>query len=167
MSKQLILIRHAKSDWNHPDLSDFERPLNTRGQRDAAMMGLRLKNCGIFPDCMLSSPAKRAQSTAEHIANALEFPLSKIDWLDELYLADVTTMMQLIRQTPDKISTLALVAHNPGISMLATALAGVSIANMPTCANVRLQCDCDNWHATRKFSLLDFNYPKQEQRHQT
>jgi len=162
MSKQLILIRHAKSDWNHPDLSDVERPLNPRGQRDAAVMGLRLKNCGIRPDCMLSSPAKRAQSTAEYIANALEFPCSQISRQEQLYLADANTIIQLIRQTPDKINTLILVAHNPGISMLATALSGTPIGNMPTCANIRLQCNNDNWRAACEFSLLDFDYPRRE-----
>jgi len=163
MSKQLILIRHAKSDWNHPNLSDFDRLLNERGYRDAPDMGMRLKHHlkpdGMLPDCILSSPAQRAKSTAELIATALDFPTTQIDWRQELYLADSADMMQLIRQIPNHIATLALIAHNPGISMLATALSGISIS-MPTCATVRLACANDDWRSAEHFTLLDFDYPK-------
>jgi len=161
MPKQLILIRHAKSDWNTPGLADFDRPLNERGYRDAPIMGARLKASGILPDRILSSPARRAQSTAECIAAALDFPCAQIDWRQELYLADTSTMLQIIQQTADNTATLALVAHNPGISMLAAALCGISIS-MPTCAIVRLECAGDHWYTADNFSFVDFDYPKRK-----
>ena len=72
--KNLLLIRHAKSSWDDPLLSDQERPLNKRGKRDAPAMGLMLKEKGLHPDLILSSPAKRALKTAKLIAEAIDYP---------------------------------------------------------------------------------------------
>ncbi|MDX8392205.1 MAG: histidine phosphatase family protein [Mariprofundaceae bacterium] len=161
--KQLLLIRHAKSDWNDFNLTDFDRPLNERGQRDAPRMGARLKKTGIKPDIFLSSPALRARSTAEFIAMSLTFPTAQIEWVNELYLASATGMMAIIRHTPDTFNTLALVAHNPGISDLAASLANINIGNIPTCGTVHLRCDSDNWSMAGNFTLVDFDYPKRNQ----
>ncbi|MBC7912920.1 MAG: histidine phosphatase family protein, partial [Pyrinomonadaceae bacterium] len=68
--KQLLLVRHAKSDWNNSDLTDFERPLNKRGQKDAPEMAERLLHQHIIPQLIVSSPAVRALTTAEHFADA-------------------------------------------------------------------------------------------------
>ena len=76
--KTLYVIRHAKSSWDEPDQSDFERGLNDRGKRDAPRMGKRLKERGIHPDLMLSSPAKRAYSTAKRIAEVLDYSTKNI-----------------------------------------------------------------------------------------
>jgi len=160
MLKQLLLIRHAKSDWNDPALSDFDRPLNERGERDAPLMGARLKDQNIKLDRLLSSPAQRARSTAEHIAKAIAFTAQDIDWMTELYLASPSSMLEVIQNTPANINNIALVAHNPGISELAAALSGFSIGNIPTCGIVRLQNDSENWNIGSPFTLLDFDYPK-------
>ena len=73
--KTLILVRHAKSDWNEPGLSDIERPLNERGKKDAPMMAKRLRKKGLKIDAFLSSPAKRAFRTARFFAE--EFDVKK------------------------------------------------------------------------------------------
>jgi len=75
--KTLYLIRHAKSSWDDMNLKDFDRPLNDRGKNDAQEMGKRLKERGIFPDVILSSPDIRALETSKMIARALNFPLEK------------------------------------------------------------------------------------------
>ena len=63
--RELFIMRHAKSSWDDPTLSDFERPLNRRGKEDAPLMGEHLKRLGIKPDLIVSSPAKRAKKTAK------------------------------------------------------------------------------------------------------
>jgi phosphohistidine phosphatase len=73
MERTLVMIRHAKSSWANPLQSDFERALNERGERDAPMMGARLKAAGILPELIISSTAKRAKSTAKKIATALDY----------------------------------------------------------------------------------------------
>ena len=63
--KKLYLIRHAKSSWKDITLDDFDRPLNKRGKTDAPFMAQKLKDKNIYPDIIISSPAKRAKSTAK------------------------------------------------------------------------------------------------------
>ncbi len=72
--KTLYIVRHAKSSWDDPYLADFDRPLNGRGKRNVPDMGNRLAQLGIKPDLLLSSPANRAISTANGIAEALGYP---------------------------------------------------------------------------------------------
>ena len=76
--KTLYIIRHAKSSWTNPLMDDFDRPLNKRGELNAPHMGKRLKEKRIVPDLMLSSPAKRALSTCEKIADVLNYSREKI-----------------------------------------------------------------------------------------
>ncbi|MDZ7649748.1 MAG: histidine phosphatase family protein [Cytophagales bacterium] len=85
--KTLYIIRHAKSCWDNLDLSDFERPLNDRGKKDAPRMGKRLKERRVTPDVMLSSPATRALVTCQEIAKVLGFPEEKIKTDKRLYHA--------------------------------------------------------------------------------
>lgn len=162
MTRHLLLIRHAKSDWSDPSLSDFDRPLNARGSKDAPKMGKRLANRKLLPDRMVSSPAQRARSTAEVVAQQLGFPLHDIDWMTELYLASPLGMLDVIRACPEQVGTLALVGHNPGISELAARLTGTPIGNIPTCGIVHLSADFDTWSQADSFTLVDFDYPKRK-----
>jgi len=155
------LIRHAKSDWGNPLLSDFDRPLNERGEQNAPMMGERLAASGLRPDYMLSSSAKRAKSTAEFIARSLGFPPHNIDLMTELYLASPRSMLDTIRNCPDHVTTLALIGHNPGISELANQLCGDLIGDIPTCGIVHLSANLQGWRkAENNFQLIDFDYPR-------
>jgi len=162
MIRHLLLIRHAKSDWGDSSLSDYDRPLNKRGARDAPMMGERLATSVARPDRILSSPAQRARSTAESIARRLGFPAHDIEWMSELYLASPVGMLDVIRGCPDDVTTLILIGHNPGISTLAAQLCGQMPGNIPTCGIVHLTGDFNTWRDTDHFSLLDFDYPKRQ-----
>ena len=162
--KTLILMRHAKSDWDDFNASDFDRELNARGKRDAPLMGYRLAACAIQPDAFMVSTACRAKSTAELMVPALGFSLAEIDWRDELYLASPSAMKSVIRQTADHVQTLALLAHNPGITELVNQLAGTDISNVPTCGVITLELPVDHWiDVGNKATLLDFDYPKRLQ----
>ena len=162
MYRKLWLIRHAKSDWSRAGLSDFARPLNARGLRDAPMMGARLKKAGMHPDAFISSPAMRARTTAALMAEALAFPPDEIQMLESLYLASPHTMLEAIGQIPDSVENLALVAHNPGISELA-AMLGCTAGPLPTCAVAVFSGDIENWGQARHLEPLAFDYPKRAQ----
>jgi len=162
MIRHLLLIRHAKSDWSNPSLSDFDRPLNVRGEQDAPMMGVRLAASEIRPGRMVSSPAKRARSTTESIARSLGFPVHDIDWISELYLASPAGILDVIHNCPDNVTTLTLVGHNPGISALAAELCGQMLGNVPTCGIVHLTGDFNTWKEADNFHLVDFDHPKRK-----
>ncbi len=158
--KTLILIRHAKSDWSDFSARDFDRELNERGKRDAPVMGQRLAARDIQPDAFVVSTACRAQETARLMTPALGFSIADIQWKDELYLASPSTMKSVIRQTADHVQTLALLAHNPGITELACQLAGTDISNMPTCGIITFELPVDRWAELNHARLIDFDYPK-------
>ncbi|OIQ02364.1 MAG: hypothetical protein AUK36_07270 [Zetaproteobacteria bacterium CG2_30_59_37] len=160
--RHLLLIRHAKSDWGDASLSDFDRPLNVRGECDAPMMGDRLAANGPRIDRMISSPARRARSTAEAIARSISFPAHEIDLMTELYLASPALMQDVIRSCPDNIGALALVGHNPGISALASQLCEKNLGEIPTCAIVHLCCKAASWSEATRFELVDFDHPKKQ-----
>jgi len=162
MIRHLLLIRHAKSDWDDPSLSDFERPLSARGERDVPIMGSRLATSSILPERIMSSPAQRAKSTAMGIARYLALPMQDIEWREELYLASPATMLDAIRNHPDHVTTLFLIGHNPGISALTTELCGEVIDNIPTCGIAHLVGEFNSWKEAGKFRMVNFDYPKRQ-----
>jgi len=164
--KELLLIRHAKSDWNHPELADFDRPLNGRGGRDAPFMGKMLASQGLCPDYFIASPSKRARMTAMAIAEAVAFPMDAIEWRQALYLASPDTLLAQIRHVDSGAKRLALIAHNPGLTVLANRLAaplGISISNLPTCGIARFQVEIKAWSEAGPERVMNaaFDHPKQ------
>ena len=160
MKRRLVLIRHAKSSWANPLQSDYERPLNDRGERDAPMMGKRLKDAGILPDKIISSSAKRAAQTAKHIAKALGYAEDRIEWHDELYHCVPSVFEEVLYNVEDEVGTLFMVAHNPGISEFAGQISGNrDAADMPTCAVVGVNIDAEHWSdfllAKKELFLMD------------
>jgi phosphohistidine phosphatase len=142
--KKLILVRHAKSSWNEPGLSDRDRPLNDRGERDAPKMGERLAKEGVKPDVILSSPAVRALATAQIIAGKLDFRRKDIRVDERLYLADADDLLEVIRELDDEAKRVMLVGHNPGLADLAHRCSS-TISDMPTCAVAMFGFDAKSW----------------------
>lgn len=158
--KRLVLIRHAKSSWANPLQSDFDRPLNERGEHDAPAMGTRLKAAGISPDLIIASTAKRAAQTAKHIAKATGYEPEKIEWHEELYHCVPAVFEEVIEQADESIHTLFIVAHNPGISDFAAQLdERRQIRHMPTCAVAGFELGAARWsdfvQGTKKTILFD------------
>lgn len=144
--KRLVLIRHAKSSWTNPLQSDFDRPLNDRGEHDAPMMGVRLKEAGVIPDRIVASTAKRAAQTAKHIAKSVGHDKEQIEWEEELYHCVPSVFEEVIYRMDDTVETLFIVAHNPGISEFGAQLDSAhSIHHMPTCAIACFEADADRW----------------------
>lgn len=160
--KRLALMRHAKSSWQHAELSDFERPLNKRGLRDAPEMGRRLREANFRVDCILTSPARRAAVTAHTIAEAIDFPATDIVDVEELYLADPGRILDEVAALPSSCNSVMVFGHNPGFTQLANAIGNLEIDNMPTCSVAVFELPVENWSEikTTPGRLLFFDYPK-------
>jgi phosphohistidine phosphatase len=164
--KMLYVIRHAKSSWEEESLSDFDRPLNERGKRDAPAMGKRLKGKQVAPGLMLSSPAKRALSTAKRIAKVLGYDKDKIKTDRRLYHADSEMILSVVREVKSKHDTVCIFGHNPGLTDFVNALMNekMMIDNIPTCGVVAFNAEINDWKDL-KFKgakVMFFDFPKNE-----
>ena len=119
----LYLMRHAKSDWHSAARSDFERPLNQRGTKDAVRMGQWLDANDLRPEVLLSSPAQRARQTALAVAESLGVNDNEVLFNKDLYLADRATLLNVLHTVPSTTDSVLLVAHNPGLDDLVDWLA--------------------------------------------
>jgi phosphohistidine phosphatase len=166
MKKTLIIVRHAKSSWENEDLSDFERPLNDRGKRDAPRMAKRLKEKRVYPDMMLTSPAQRALATCEIIAEGLGFAKNKIVREKSLYHASASQILQTLQQLRDRDEeeVVMIFGHNPGLTEFANELLHENIDNIPTCGVVGCRLDIDEWKKMKwGCGAMDyFDFPKKK-----
>ena len=121
--KRLYLLRHAKSNWADPDKLDADRPLSPRGRRAAPAMGRFMRKQQLVPALVLASTARRAEETWDLLAEALRADVP-VEASDKLYLASPARLLKAIRAVDDKIPSLAIVGHNPGLQALALELAG-------------------------------------------
>jgi phosphohistidine phosphatase len=162
MSKNLWLIRHAKSSWSHGELQDNFRPLNERGYRDAQEMSARMKKNEIMPDLIICSPAIRAYSTAMIFADVLKYPHGEMRIIKKLYGAATTDYLSAINALPDQYNTVFLFAHNPTISQTMELLAGLEHQELPTCGVAHIQFAHESWAACAAHSgkLMLLDYPK-------
>lgn len=160
--KKLFIVRHAKSSWDFPELDDYDRPLNKRGKKNAPEMGKRLAIKSVKPGAMVTSPAKRAASTARRIAEQLSYPVSDIRKEPMLYHGSVTNMIHVIRSAPDAVETLMIFGHNPGLTDLANRLSGSDIYNIPTCGIAEIDFNVGSWQEIEQGSgsLVSFDFPK-------
>ncbi len=150
MARELLILRHAKSDWDSGHASDFERPLSRRGKNDAPRVGAWLYREGLVPDHVISSPAERARQTAVKVCKSLELSKKKIVWDPEIYEADVSGLLQVLGRCPSDAPTVLLVGHNPGLESLVQYLAGDDLEAaedgklLPTATVARLEMP-DDW----------------------
>jgi phosphohistidine phosphatase len=141
--KTLILLRHAKSDWDDPSLRDYDRPLAERGKRDAPRIGRRLAELGINPDLVIASGATRARQTIEAVSKAARFE-ANVQFDDRIYSASTPELAKVVRELPDQYSSAILVGHNPGFEDLLSSLTG-KVQHMPTCTAACLRLAADTW----------------------
>lgn len=164
--KTLYLIRHAKSSWDAPDLDDFERPLNKRGNKDAPNMAKRLKEKGVTPDFLITSPAARALDTCKEFARILDYDKEKIKTDKRLYHANEDQILTVVREFKDRErdeeEVVLLFGHNPGLTEFANVLLNETIDNVPTCGVVKAHLKIDRWKDTAFGcgTLASFDFPK-------
>ena len=159
---RLTLIRHAKSSWKDTSLKDFDRPLNKRGRHNAPLMGRVIQHSGLSFDRILSSPAERAITTARLIAAQLGYPEQDIVAREELYDASSAQLLQCIQSLDHAWHSVALVAHNPGLTQLCNELSDAAIDNLPTCGVAVMEFEVDRWQAVHPQlgRLMRFEYPR-------
>ena len=149
MKRTLTLIRHAKSSWNDPDISDFERTLNKRGRHDAPRIGAELKReldaQDISFDKMLCSTATRARETLDLLLPPLAINTDNILYLQELYCASTQELINAIADHAGENNHLAIIAHNPGLENLASHLTGKTFS-MSTCEVIQIEFDSQSWN---------------------
>ena len=119
--RQLLLLRHAKSSWDDPQLSDHARPINLRGRQAAAAMAAEIKRLRLNPDLVLVSSARRTLQTLAALDPWDNPP--RIEPMDALYLASQGDLLDVLRGVAPAAQCVLLVGHNPGLHELAMLLA--------------------------------------------
>ena len=114
----LIIMRHAKSDWSTSANSDFDRPLSRRGDRDAPRMAVWLADQGLFPDMIISSPALRTKQTVSAVVEKLGIPEQDIIWDAAIYGASLDQLLEVLDRYAAAADSVLLVGHNPGLDSL-------------------------------------------------
>ena len=145
--KTLLLLRHAKSSWKHHDLTDHDRPLNKRGQRDAPRVGRLLNDNGLTPAQIISSTARRAVDTAAAIAEQSGFR-GTIELSDDLYHAAPDTLTAVLSNLYYEDDPVLIVAHNPGLERFLERMTG-RYEPLPTAALAHISLDLSDWWQLR------------------
>ena len=160
--KILTLVRHAKSDWKDASLSDKQRPLNRRGERDAPDMGKRILRHNIQPALIISSPAVRAWTTAKIIAREIGYPAECLQPEEALYLAPLNDLLDAVVAQDTGLESLMIVGHNPGMTEFANFLVPGLTNNLPTAGIVSVQIEGYGWrlYEQPKLELIAYDYPK-------
>ena len=160
--KTLFLLRHAKSSWKQPELKDFERPLAKRGLSDISLMADRFKSRNSSVQCIISSPAVRAKSTATLFAEAIGYPKDEVVANPELYFAGAAMFLKAASLVDEDYDSAMLVGHNPAITEFANSMCDGDIDNIPTCGLVEFRLPIEDWSEVSFdcAELVDFDYPK-------
>lgn len=166
--RQLIIMRHAKSDWHSNAGSDFDRPLNKRGEKDAPRMGQYLLDKGFVPDEVIASPARRARQTARKACREMGIDEDAIQYADSLYLCGVEEMLGVMANADSLLKRLMLVSHNPAVDELLHYLCNNDLPynsdgklmTTAACAIIELP---DNWQQAlhRRGKLLELVRPRE------
>lgn len=146
--KTVILLRHAKSDWSDTTQRDFDRPLNGRGERAAALMGQWAKREALQFDAIIASPAARVKDTfGKFMESYGAFP--EPIWDKRVYLASAATLADVIAEADDDDDTLLLVGHNPGLEDFV-------LGHIPDDGRSQLRDDIAEKFPTAAIAVLDF-----------
>ena len=148
--KKVYFIRHGKSSWDNLLIDDYDRPLNKRGERDVPFMANLLKQRGVKPDIIISSPAKRAKTTAKIFADILE--VENIIFKDVIYGAEVSDIITIMNDGLKEYDTIFIIGHNPTMTETVNSLIDEEIDNIPTTGVVEVD------PLSKAFT---FDYPKQ------
>ena len=153
--KTLTLLRHAKSGWDDPVARDFDRPLNPKGQRAAAMMGRHFKALGLAFDHVVASPAVRVVETLGHVGHGYGSDLAPA-WDQRIYLASTATLLDVVHELPAGADHVLLAGHNPGLEELVLqlvpdggALRDEAAIKFPTATLAQIEFDVAAWGDVR------------------
>jgi phosphohistidine phosphatase len=144
--KRLTLMRHANAQWKDPDIPDFDRPLNRRGNSEAEAMSRRLAELKLVPALLITSSARRAAQTANIVARELGVASRLVRTEEALYLAEAADILNVVQTMGPRIPHLMIVGHNPGISEVAQLLApAAGVSELETAGVCSLTFNARNW----------------------
>jgi phosphohistidine phosphatase len=146
--KTLYLLRHAKSSWKEPELSDFDRPLNGRGREAALLVGHYIRKKKMRLELLLCSPAERARQTAALVRESSRLAL-EMRYDERIYEADVARLLEVVSQIEESVSVAMLIGHNPGLEELLELLTGEA-HHMPTATLACVSLDVEKWSKARE-----------------
>ncbi len=146
--KTVYLFRHAKSSWDDPDVDDFDRALNERGEKAAPLMGEAMKEREVRPDVILCSPARRAVQTATLALQSASIEIEPC-FDERIYLASAPTLLSILSERNDKVDSVLMIGHNPGMSDLLEMLTG-KYDELPTAALARINLDIKKWRDLKR-----------------
>ncbi len=141
--KTLLVMRHAKSSWDYPDLADFDRPLSSIGLDVAPFMGNIMYQNKLQPDLIVCSPAKRARQTAVLIKEVAG-STGHVEYKDRLYEASPNAIMEIVSNVHNAYESVLLIGHNPGIEDFIRILTG-NVETMPSGSIAKINFDIGNW----------------------
>lgn len=159
--KTIVFVRHAKSAWDQPQLTDHERPLAPRGLNAAPKMAVRLADLAISVDVILCSTSRRTRQTFSLMSSVLCEHATSVSFLDSLYAADADTILAHILSLPNSARTCCVIGHNPGLTKLLQRMTSAGIDNVPTCGIAVVECHVDQWVDVQEGTLRSFMTPKQ------
>lgn len=160
LMKTLYLARHAKSSWKH-DVVDHERPLKKRGHNDAKLVAARVAAECKAPQLILTSDAKRAQTTANYYKDAFGVSDKNFRMNHSLYDFDGRQVMQIVNMIDDGLDCVLIVGHNHAFTSIANMLGNKYIDNVPTSGFVAIEFDTDSWANISGGKTVKTLFPKQ------
>ncbi len=143
--KTLLLIRHAKAEWGDLGQQDFTRALSERGIKQAHRTAQNIREKDLTPDVILSSTAKRTEMTTQILLSDMGCSIQQVQWSDDLYLAEASVLFDAALQADDASQTLAIVAHNPGLSELSNHLLSNYVDDMSPATVVAITWSVEHW----------------------
>ncbi len=160
--KELVLLRHAKSDWSQSGSQDIDRKLNERGQEDAPLIGRFLEKADLLPDLAYLSPARRVQDTWSGMGTSWKYSIPS-EILNHLYLAAPQVIYSVITQCSSSIDRLLVLGHNPGMEETVSLLCGLEVnIKMSTAALAVLSIESPSWGLIQpgQMTLRGLFYPR-------
>lgn len=169
--KRLTLLRHAKSGWDDPVKRDFDRPLNGKGERAAALMGRFARDQHLSFDLLIASPAVRVVETLDHFIGSYGHDI-ETTWDRRIYLASSATLLDVVHGAPDTAKAILFAGHNPGLEDLILDLVPENgrddvlrdevEAKLPTASLVSIEFGADKWSEIKAASgtLVSFTRPR-------
>ncbi len=160
--KKLYLVRHAKSSWEFPGLSDIERPLIEKGIKRTKRIAKYFKENNVTTDLIISSPAARAMETAKFIANTLGYPEKNIQVERAIYFGESDRFFDIIYALPEQKKEIMIFGHNPVITQFANYFLEKKLDYLPTSGVVCINFKTGDWVSIPKCEWeIDFViYPK-------
>lgn len=143
--KSLYIVRHAKSSWDDPELSDEERPLLEKGIKRTQKVIEYLRGHQVRIDLLISSHAVRAYETARIIADGIGYPVERIIQMPVIYHADEDELLGELLNLSDEVQSVMLVGHNPGFTRFASYMLGKELEWLPTSSVIRIDIDAACW----------------------